>query len=522
MWMWLFERSGVSHLDRMDLLRPLPWGLVPGDRPRRESDCALTQDFSASGIRLGWGATTMGIRPRPGRLPFLMQLQRTPTDPNKRGAALMLSFLVLIVILMICYQITRTTGIDRIEAQRTQTLTGMDYAISSAFLQVAEDLLADVEAEGGEEAAGGAAVDPMAGGMGADGGGDESAASSGGTGASDSQMDAWAMPQVTMIGEQEVRITVVDEDRKFNVLNMLVEDEEEANENREIVARILDNCREGTLADINRGDADLMSRVMYEHFTRRADSLLPQPTLLSDGDDPEPDQPAMPLSLREMVVLEPFQEQHFMDFFDADGERVHSIEQFLTIWTSPATFTAPDAVGGYEVNINTAPLAVLVALFDSRAVDPRLWDEILAYRNEPEELDQDEEEIEPSYDEFGNEVVQKKFFDTVDELTEVRTWDALEAEDQQPIQERLITSSRVFSIYAVARQSTAARENQILEFTDRNSREQYERSSTHLLRVVRQVVWRQEADDGAVIVPLLPWEVLGSAPLDLLDFPDDL
>ena len=112
----------------------------------------------------------MGIRPRPGRLPFLMQLQRTPTDPNKRGAALMLSFLVLIVILMICYQITRTTGIDRIEAQRTQTLTGMDYAISSAFLQVAEDLLADVEAEGGEEAAGGAAVDPMAGGMGADGG----------------------------------------------------------------------------------------------------------------------------------------------------------------------------------------------------------------------------------------------------------------------------------------------------------------------------------------------------------------
>ena len=117
----------------------------------------------------------MGIRPRPGRLPFLMQLQRPSTDPHKRGAALMLSFLVLIVILMICYQITRTTGIDRIEAERTQTLTGMDYAISSAFLQVAEDLLADVEAEGGEEAAGGAAVDPMAaagGGMGGAPGGD--------------------------------------------------------------------------------------------------------------------------------------------------------------------------------------------------------------------------------------------------------------------------------------------------------------------------------------------------------------
>jgi len=440
----------------------------------------------------------------------------------------MLSFLVLIVILMICYQITRTTGTDRIEAQRTQTLTGMDYAISSAFLQVTEDLLADVEAEAGDEAAGGVGVDPTAAagaGFGDGGGGDgaeEGAGSSAGTGASDSQMDPWATPQVTMIGEQEVRILVVDEDRKFNVLNMLVEDEEEAEENREIVARILDNCREGTLADINRGDADMMVRAMYEHFTRRSDSLLPKPTLLSDGDDPEPDQPSMPLSLREVVVLEPFQEQHFLDFFDADGERVHSIDQFLTIWTSPATFTAPDAVGGYEVNVNTAPLAVLVALFDSRSVDSRLWDEVLAYRNEAEELDQDEEEIEPTFDEFGNEVVQKKYFDTLDELSELRTWDALEAEDQQPIQQRLITSSRVFSIYAVARMSTAAQENQVLEFIDRAEREEYERNSTHLLRVVRQVVWRQQADDGAVIVPLVHWEVLGHAPLDILDFPDDL
>lgn len=456
-----------------------------------------------------------------------MQLKRPQPDSPRRGAALMLSFLVLIVILMICYQIARTTGTDRIEAQRTQILTEMDYAISSAFLQVAEDLMADVESEGGDEAAGGAAVDPMAaagggfGGSGAGGGGAGAGGSSAGTGGSDSQMDSWATPQVTMIGEQEVRILVVDEDRKFNVLNMLVEDEEQAEENRQIVARILDNCREGTLADINRGDADMMVRAMYEHFTRRADSLLPQPRLLSDGEDPEPGQPAMPLSLREVVVLEPFQEQHFTDFFDADGERVHSIDQFLTIWTSPATFTAPDAVGGYEVNINTAPLAVLVALFDSRMVDPRLWDEVLAYRNEPEELDQDEEEIEPTYDEFGDEVVPKKYFDSLDEMTELRTWDALESEDQEPILQRLITSSRVFSIYAVARKSTAAQRNQILEFVDRTEREQYERNSTHLLRVVRQVVWRQEADEGAVMIPLVHWEVLSHAPLDLLDFPDE-
>ena len=55
---------------------------------------------------------------------------------SRRGAALMLSFLVLIVILMICYQIARTIGLDRNEAQRNRTLTAMDYAISSAFMQV--------------------------------------------------------------------------------------------------------------------------------------------------------------------------------------------------------------------------------------------------------------------------------------------------------------------------------------------------------------------------------------------------
>ena len=156
---------------------------------------------------------------------------------SRRGAALMLSFLVLIVILMICYQIARTTGLDRNEAQRTRTLTAMDYAISSAFMQVEEDLLADVAESGEEEAAGGAAVDPSL-----MGGGDEKdPAEGGGTGASDSQMDAWATPQVTEIGGADLRIFVVDEDRKFNLLNMLAEDEEEAEEALEIVTRILDN-----------------------------------------------------------------------------------------------------------------------------------------------------------------------------------------------------------------------------------------------------------------------------------------
>jgi hypothetical protein len=446
--------------------------------------------------------------------------------PDRRGAALMLSFLVLIVILMICYQIARTTGLDRNEAQRTRTLTAMDYAISSAFMQVEEDLLADVAESGEEEAAGGAAVDPSL-----MGGGDEKdPAEGGGTGASDSQMDAWATPQVTQIGGEDLRIFVVDEDRKFNLLNMLAEDEEEAEEALEIVTRILDNCREGTLADLDRSEASEMARAMRDHMTRRNDSVLPRPQQLSSGDGDEesqreadPDAPAMPLTMREFVVLEPFQEQHFRDFFDQDGERVHSIDQFLTIYTSPATYSSPDAESGYEVNLNTAPLAVLNGLFDSREVDTRLWDEVLAYRNEAEEVDEDEEDYQPTYDEFGNEVPPRKFFDDLDELAELRSWDNIEAEEQAPILERLVTTSNVFSIYVVARKPLANEENQILQFQSLREREEYERTGLHLVRVVRRVVWRRGGGDGgSSMTPLVPWEVLDHAPLQVLDYPEDL
>ena len=161
-------------------------------------------------------------------------------------------------------------------------------------------------------------------------------------------MDAWATPQVTQIGGEDLRIFVVDEDRKFNVLNMLAEDEEEAEEALEIVTRILDNCREGTLADLDRSEASTMARAMRDHLVRRDDSLLPRPQQLSSGDGDEesqreadPDAPAMPLTMREFVVLEPFQEQHFRDFFDQDGERVHAIDQFDDLHRRPTPAPTP-------------------------------------------------------------------------------------------------------------------------------------------------------------------------------------
>jgi len=41
--------------------------------------------------------------------------------------------------------------------------------------------------------------------------------------------------------------------------------------------------------------------------------------------------------MREFVVLEPFEEGHFRDYYDEDDRVVHSIGSYLTIYTAPTT-----------------------------------------------------------------------------------------------------------------------------------------------------------------------------------------
>lgn len=422
--------------------------------------------------------------------------------------------MVLLVILMITYQITRSTGTDQIETNRTLVFTTMDYAIESAFMQVEEDLLADADAGG---AGAGEGEDPGA----ALGGGDEGAGGDEGGGATDSQMDTWASPAATTIGERELRIVIEDEDRKFNILGMLSEDEEIAQEAYDITVRILDACRDGTRADIDGGDADAMARAMRDHLLQRDETLLPVPLLLSSGDPDnlEPDRPVLPMSLGEFVVLEPFEEHHFQDLFDEDGARVHSIGAFLTMYTSAVIGEGtPDE--GWKINVNTAPLAVMSSLFDSSVISDRVWDGIVTYRNEAEERDPDEEVTEPVLDEFGNELIEKKIFDDLEELEEVYEFNSLDADSKAEILERLKVTSQVFTATITARQTTASEED-VPDIRSRREREEYERSGTFLVRTVRRVYLRSSSEEGSSMIPLVNWEVLPYAPMEVLDFPDE-
>ena len=340
-------------------------------------------------------------------------------------------------------------------------------------------------------------------------------------------MDDWAQVASTTIDEVDLRILIEDEDRKYNILNMLNEDEEEADAAVERVARILDYCRENTADDISSSEADEMARAMQQHMLERENSLLPRPAeLLSD--DEERSSVGLPLSMREFIALRPFEEYHFRDYFDPDGVRVHSITAYLTCYTSPATgggggAKVTRAPGGYGVNLNTAPLAVLMGLFDSRDVSGRFWDSVLTYRNEEEELPEDQqgEDSEEMLDEFGQPVVRKQIFDSVDELSELRDWDGFEPDLQAEIKKLLRVESDVFSITITARVPTAEERLRVAEFTSLREQEEYERSGLHLVRTVRAVYWRQISDDKVTLLPLIPWEVLDYAPMPVLDLPDD-
>ncbi|MFO1009578.1 MAG: nucleoporin [Planctomycetota bacterium] len=501
---------------------------------------------------------------------------------SESGAALLMSLLVLLVLAALAFQISVTATTDARTARNDVNLTTMDLACESALLEVSEKLATD--GEGGSDAAGagaGAATDPTAQ-PGANAGQDGAQNPAGGAGAQnqqavDSRRDEWASPQRTEINEIKLRIFVQDEDSKYNVLNLLNPDEKEAEAAFNRVARILDLCREGTTADIDERVAQDMTRAMLDYMVKRKQSSFPRPRLLTDVEKEE--DRCMPLTLREFAVLKPFDESMFRDFRDEDGKVVHSIESFLTVWSSLETVAemqsnqTPTAqasgaansktntsntntqsksgqtgaqtqaqtgasgangvknkseTNGFAVNPNTAPAAVLKGLFDDREVPGRFWDKVIEYRNLEEEKEEGEtkteEEENPEdapLDEYGRPVIKRRIFEQLSELQELDGWDRLLPAAQEKLNQLLTTQSQVFTIYIVARKSTAVEGDTSEPPESAEEMRAEEEKGDSLMRVVRSVVWRTKKDDKVVLVPIVRWEVLDYLPHEVIDFPDE-
>ncbi len=480
-------------------------------------------------------------------------LARAPRP--RRGSALLMAFLVLVVLAAILFQLYISTITVARVARNDVTVTTMDQSIESGLFRVLDELSTDAESATSGSAAGAPGASAMG------GAGDPAGAAPAGAPpppAVDSREDPWGRPVRSTINEIELRVLVQDEDSKINVLSMLTADEGEAEKAFERVVRVLDLCREDTSADIDRGDARRLAEAMRDHFKERANSLLPRPKLLSDS-EAERDQ-GLPLSLRELVAIEPFHEGLFRDFRDDRGRIVHSIASYLTVWTalepladlrppeqgsgqaaeagSQAEGNQPAASGnasgaggengqasatadggGVAVNINTAPAAVLKSLMDDRDVSYRFWDGVIEYRNLEQEPP-DGEELEPVYDEFGNPIVPHKVFDSLEKLGEVNGWDHLEAEARKEVERLLTTQSGVFSIFITARRATGAQD------TFGGARgaplrgEHEDQLGNAITRTVCCVVWRHQDGEQWRIVPLVRWEVLDYRPFEVQDYPD--
>ena len=528
-----------------------------------------------------------------------MKLLRPSTArPSRRGAALLLSILVLFVLIAIVAQISIGTMTDARVGRNDVGQTLITEAIDSAQYDIFELLKSDSEAEqeGGES-------DPMADAASGALGGEDAPADSP---PADSRKDEWAIRQRTEINGIQVLIQVEAENAKYNILNMLSQDEEEAEEAYQRVVRIIDLYREGTELDISRRDADEMVREMKQFMVDRHGSGFAEPNLLTF--DEEQDTLFLPQSLRDFLVLEPFHEHYFRSFRDQYDNRVHSLDQFLTVWSSPAVFedlqgggsggsasggagggAAKDSAGssagagggtstatsnggdlsgalqdsglgdagtglgdsgagagagaggegndggagggqdtstggtvlGYGVNVNLAPAAVLKGLFDDREVRGRFWDDVIEYRNLEEEEEAGQEESEPVFDEFGEEILERQAFESVTELSEVRSWDDLEPETQSRVSQMLETESSVFTIYITGRRNTSAEDSLSSALTAEERARQEEEASGALVRTVRVVVWRRSTDDGVEILPIVPWEELDFTPFEIEDYPDE-
>jgi hypothetical protein len=497
--------------------------------------------------------------------------------PERRGAALMLSMLVLMVLILVVFQIKIASDTDARVARNDEAITAMDLAVESALLQVFEDLKLDAEndAAAGEGGGGGGMSDPFsgAGGGGGDGGEGEGSPA-------DSKEDDWARPQRHEIGEIQLRIVIQDEESKYNVLAMLTEDEDEAEKAFERFIKMIEFARKGTRSEIDPGDARTMASEARELLTRRKDQLLPKAELLTD--DEEQEDYGLPLTLREFVVLDSWTEDHFRDYRDEDETIVHSLGSFLTVSTALTTRsaleqeaaadpTAGDAppvptegqpvdpsgggggdgrpgfdgadIGGPEgtagpgagtggdpgdsgqsgvaVNINTAPPAVLKALMDDRDVPPSFWDAVIEYRNTEKEDESADEEEEPVVDEFGEEVVEMQFFDSLEKLNEVDGWMDLEPIEQGELTTLLTTQSNVFTIFVTARSATGE-QTDAYAFGDKEAIQEQEEQGAGLVRTVRCMVWRRGRGDGTFdIVPLERWELIDYLPFEVQDLPEE-
>lgn len=456
-------------------------------------------------------------------------------DEHERGVALVMALIfsillyILVAELVVSSRMVRATGEN--DALLARMRTQMQYQLVEAEQKLMSDLVG--QAVAGEEGAPGLGNLPGAApGEGAPmGEGEGEEAEEDPTSKCDSSRDSWYEPVGHPDNDLTTYVWIEDENRKFNLLSLWSPDEEFATLSRERLARLINVLREDTEYDVGSSDAAVIVSEIVDWGSRPSTEQMPVPALKTLDENKR--EFHVMLHLDELMML-PTVSQDL--FFDKVIDKIHypGLESVLTIWTSlrpdpgdpeklarqraargePATTgtsepepPTPGAPGeepmqqpeglGIKINVNTAPRAVLRALFDSGRVSDRVIDAIIRYRNELDEEASEEARSESDLEsaEFGDMQLGNqplyKFFETIEDLESVEEFAQIPDEEvKNEIMMALTTKSDVFSIHMAS-------------LFKRNESEKHR---VYLVRRARSIVMRMEEGDEGKVVPLIPFE----------------
>jgi len=346
------------------------------------------------------------------------------------------------ILVVVMGQLTVSSTVDRSVA--LNSLKDVQYyGAAQGALEVGISLLLrdakdeQAQSEGGGEDGGG-------GGFGGGGFGDSGGTADGSEGEdapSDSMLDLWGDEGETtqQFGEGvEVRIRIIDEDRKLNLLTLVSADEDHRDAFQDRLVRLLDTFREDTKHDLTYGDAQDIANGIKDWLTgEQRPKDVPRPVQSTDekeesskvysedrwtkGEGEDLDV-IFPLTMDEFLHVDEMSEFILRGFMD-DDTYVPGLEDVCTIYTNLVfdegriagtedddeedNFRAPfgqddeeeeegaqdeepetDEDGGLvatetnhgRVNINTVPLAVLRALMMNEELSHSIIDKVHEFR----------------------------------------------------------------------------------------------------------------------------------------------
>ncbi|MFG0320553.1 MAG: hypothetical protein ACF8XB_24995 [Planctomycetota bacterium JB042] len=276
---------------------------------------------------------------------------------RERGAAMLLAFLALLILVVVVGQLSVSANVDRSIALTSLQDVKYDYAARGAWHEACAMLIKDLkdeETEADEEGTGteGEGTSQFEGSFG--GGSDLGEAQEGS--ATDSLADEWLDPEGAGGGgggfggggggDLDVRIRIVDEDRKMNLLCLAAKDDGFREEWKERFVRLLDTFREDSDFDLTNGEADdLVDRfeawlqgdrdhdfpTYAQSTTEEADSKL------AFGEarfvETEEDEVFFPLGLDELVAVDDMSEFLLHGFIE-DGRYVPGLMDVITVYSN--------------------------------------------------------------------------------------------------------------------------------------------------------------------------------------------